>query len=360
VTAATNGASRPRWRDFVTEAIRLPDRFLPWVAPATLRGALALRGQEPDLVFSTSPPPSVHLVGRALAGLFGAPHVVDFRDPWLGNAFRKYPAPLFERIDAALEERVVRDATRVVLNTPALERRFRERHPRARTLTITNGFDPEAFEGLPPPRGGGSPGFVEIAHFGQLYGTRSGRFLLEALARLARSAPDVVARVKVRFFGSIDGEAAFLARARELGVGDAIASDGALPHRDALARQRRSDVLLLLGPENREPEVQVPGKLYEYLAAQRPILALSRRGGAIAEILERAGVACERAEPDSPDEIAEAIAREVARAGAPAASDEAAASRALDLFRYDRLAERLVACFEDVWRDSGRFAAAGS
>jgi glycosyltransferase involved in cell wall biosynthesis len=357
------GAATPRirWRDLVTEAIALPDRWLPWIVPAITRAALALRGDEPELVFSTSPPHSLHLVAHGLAGLFGAPLVLDFRDPWIGNPFRRYATPLFARADAALEQRVVGAAAQVVVNTPALERQFRARYPGfAGVRTIPNGFDPGAFAQLPAATGGGSPGFVEIAHYGQLYGLRSGKYLLHALAALKAGQPAAFARVKVLFVGSIDGEAGFRAQARELGVDGALEVAGALPHAQALARQRRSDVLLLLGPENREPEIQVPGKLYEYFAAQRPILSLSRAGGAIAEIVAMAGVPCERAEPDDPAAIAAAIARLVERADAAgAAAVDARAADATAAFRYDRLSDRLADCFADAWRARGRLAAEG-
>ena len=361
--SATNGdaptaSARGRWRDLFTEAIALPDRWLPWIFPAITRAALAFRGDEPELVFSTSPPHSLHLVAHGLAGVFGAPLVIDFRDPWIGNPFRRYAAPLFARADAALEQRVVNAAAQVVVNTPALERQFRARYPGyARVRTIPNGFDPEAFEKLPAPTGGGSPGFVEIAHYGQLYGWRSGKYLLHGLVLLKQEQPAVFARVKVLFIGAIDGEAGFRALARELGVDGAIEIAGALPHAQALARQRRSDVLLILGPENREPEIQVPGKLYEYFAARRPILSLSRAGGAIAEIVAMAGVPCERAEPDAPAAIAAAITRLVAHDAEP---DAPSANDATASFRYDRLTDRLADCFADAWRARGQLAAAGA
>jgi glycosyltransferase involved in cell wall biosynthesis len=356
---ASNGATAagaPRWRDFVTEALALPDRHLPWIPAAVTKAALALTGDEPDLVFSTSPPASGHLAALVLRGLFSAPLVVDFRDPWIDNPFRRYASPLFRRIDATLEARVVAEAAEVVLNTPALERAFRRRYPAAtRVRTIPNGFDPDAFEGLPEPAGGGTPGFIEIAHFGQLYGLRSGRFLLQGLARLKEREPALFARTRVVLHGSIDGEADFRAQAAALGVAHAVAIPGALSHRDSLARQRRSDVLLILGPEHEEPEVQVPGKLYEYFAAQRPILTLSRKGGAIEEMLALAGVPCEQAEPDAPDAIADALARSLLGAGRSAVPTSMAGG-GTDAFRYDRLTDRLVECFADAC--AGRPAAA--
>ncbi len=344
-----SAGARVRVCDLLSEAIALPDRWLPWIPLATARAALALRGDEPDLVFSTSPPHSMHLVGRALAGLFGCPLVIDFRDPWMGNPFRRYATPLLRRIDAALEQRVVEAAAQVVLNTPALERQFKARYDGfTRARTIPNGFDPEAFAHLPPPAGRAPGQLVEIAHFGQLYGLRSGKYLLEALAVLKRERPELLAKLRITFIGSIDHEAGFRALASQHGVAEVLSIPGALSHGASLARQRESDVLLLLGPENREPEVQVPGKLYEYFAAERPILTLSRQGGAIAEILELAKVPYERAEPDDPLAIASAIARACATA---ADGGRTAAARAgTAKFRYDQLGDRLLDCFAEAWR----------
>ncbi|MSR46561.1 MAG: glycosyltransferase [Planctomycetes bacterium] len=350
---SANGAARPRWQDLVTEAIALPDRFLPWLPLAVARAALAWRGDEPELVFSTSPPHTMHLVGKALAGLFHCPHVVDFRDPWMGNPFRRYARERFRQIDAALERRVAAGATQVVLNTPALERQFRARYPGFdRARTICNGFDPDAFANLPPPTGGAFPGGVEIAHFGQLYGLRSGKFLLQALARVKKLDAALFARLRLTFIGSIDGEAGFRAQAVALGIESALSIPGALPHAQSLRRQRQADVLLLLGPENREPEVQVPGKLYEYFAAERPILTLSRAGGAIAEILDLAGVEYERAEPDDPEAIAAALVRVAARVGSLPGNDLAQASTSK--FRYDRLGDQLIEVFEAAWSAAAR------
>jgi glycosyltransferase involved in cell wall biosynthesis len=343
----------PRWQDLVTEAIALPDRWLSWRPIAVARAALALAGDEPDLVFSTSPPHTMHLVGRALAGLFQCPHVVDFRDPWMGNPFRRYASEAFRRIDARLEREVVEGAAQVVLNTFALERQFLARYPGfSRARTIPNGFDPDAFDHLPPPTGGAFPGGIEIAHFGQLYGLRSGKFLLQALARVKERAPALFARLRLSFIGSIDGEAGFRGLAEQLCVMPALSIPGPLSHAASLARQRTADVLLILGPENREPEVQVPGKLYEYFAAQRPILTLSRAGGAIAEILELAGVASHRAEPDDPEAIAVAL---IAAAGTAEAThagggESGGGASGASRFRYDRLGGELLRCFEDAWR----------
>ncbi len=349
--AVLRPSSARRWQDLVTEAIALPDRYLPWLPLAVARAALALRGDEPEIVFSTSPPHTMHLVGSALAGLFHCPLVLDFRDPWMGNPFRRYASERFRRLDAALERRVVASAAQVVLNTPALERQFRARYPDfMRARTIPNGFDPDAYAHLPAATGGAFEGGVELAHFGQLYGLRSGKYLLQGLAQLKERAPAAFAQLRVTFIGGIDGEAAFRGQAEQLGVASALSIPGPMAHAASLARQRQSDLLLILGPENREPEVQVPGKLYEYFAAGRPIVTLSRAGGAIAEILAQAGVRSERAEPDDPAAIAAALERAIA--GARDRGTNAAAAVGTDRFRYDRLGDELLSVFEQAWTAS--------
>jgi glycosyltransferase involved in cell wall biosynthesis len=334
------------WKDLLSESLALPDRWRTWVWPATLRGVAGLIGRRPDLVFSTSPPHSVHLVARRLAAVFRAPWVQDFRDPWVGNPFREFRARVLVEKDRALERRVVQRAARVITNTPALEQRFRERYPDLEIWqTITNGFDPDQFDTPAQPVSHG-PGPLEIVHVGHLYGARSGRYLVQGLEVLRRDLPDLAARVKVRLVGAIDGREGYLEDVRRRGVEDLLDCPGPIPHAEALRLQREAPALLILGVEEEGREVQVPGKLYEYVAARRPILTLSRQGGAIQQVLDLARVPYEIAEPDDPRDIAAALGRFVERheRGDLGGFDDEAIAR----FRYDRLGDRLLECFDEV------------
>ncbi len=355
-SAADNGSgsrsdaamAEATWKDLLSESLALPDRWRSWVVPATMRAALGLAGDEPDLIFTTSPPHSMHLIGRKLKALFQCPWVVDFRDPWVGNPFRDFRAAQLLPRDEALEKKVIADADQIITNTPALEDLVRQRYPDLEKVrTITNGFDPEQFRDareVPAPDSGS--GLLEVLHVGHLYGARSGRYLIRGLQKLKELDESIASRFRIRLVGAIDNEESYRAEVRDRGVEDLLLCDGRVPHDRALELQRQAPALLILGVEQPGKEVQVPGKLYEYFAAQKPVLTFSRPGGAIDRVLESARVPYEIGEPDDPDSIAQACWRFVQRqeSGSLTQFDP----DALRQFRYDELTRRLEECFHDA------------
>lgn len=345
---AAAGPPTVRLKDWISEGMMVPDRWQSWVIPATLHAAARLAGDEPDLIFATSPPHSLQLVALRLKSMFQCPLVADLRDPWVANPFRRFSVPALWRIDEAMERRVIHGASEVVCNTPALERDFRQRYPDRDTFrTITNGFDPDQFDAALPlsPPAAGEP--LQIVHLGQLYGLRSGRYLLRGLALLRNRDAESFAGLQVRLIGGIDRGTGFFEELDAIGDLPCLKIEGSVSHAEALEFQREAHALLILGVENDEPEVQVPGKLYEYFAAGKPVLSLSRAGGAIRDVLDQSGVLCEQAEPSDAEDIAGALSRLCRRLRE--GSDETAGGDTAS-FRYDRLTDRLVRCFEDALR----------
>ena len=169
---------------------------------------------------------------------------------------------------------------------------------------------------------------------------------MQGLELLKARGPDLADRLRVRLVGAIEQQDSFLAAVRARGVDGVLDTQGVLSHDEALAVQRRADALLILGVEESGPEVQVPGKLYEYFAARRPVLTLSRKGGAIQEALALARFPYELGEPDDPADIADALERFLRRFADGELEyfdDEGIAQ-----FRYDRLTERLRDCFQEA------------
>jgi len=342
----------PTWKDYLSESLQIPDRWRSWILPATLRAVHALRLHPPDVLFSTSPPHSMHLVAGHLSSLLQRPMIIDFRDPWVDNPFRGDSHRFVEVAQRRLERQVVEAAQRVILNTPAIERRFRERYPDlAHFLTITNGFDSDSTSTMavsggddrPPDSGEGRPGArLSIVHVGHLYGMRSGRYLLAGLELLRQRSPATFAAVEVRLVGRMEDASRFQELVDQRKLTDVLSIEGPCAHAVALERQRRADVLLILGVESEGPEIQVPSKLYEYFAAARPVLTLSRKGGAIEEILRVAEYPYEQADPDDSAQIAAAFERLVRRRGETAGRSVDPGN--LIRFRYDRLTDQLEEC----------------
>ncbi len=322
-----------RLLDWTSRFVTLPDRYLSWVGAALLPAVRLAREVDAEVLYSTAPPYSAHLLGLLLADVLGLPWVCDLRDPWTLNPFHANPYPSLERCDSALERAVLSRARRVVLNTEPAEALYRERYPELDKFTaITNGIAPEM---LDLPAGPATNGRLDLLHVGGIYGRRFPAGLLRGLERLRSTDPGVFDRVEVEQIGPGGEREQLEALARDLGISERLRTQGPVSHREALERCRVASGLLLLGPSGDAPEVQVPSKLYEYLALDRPIVALAKRGGAIASILARARPRYVLADPDDPAAIAEALVRFAA------GEYETEGPRDIGRFGYPWLTDRL-------------------
>ena len=260
--------------------VLLPDENVSWnltAIPAALRIA---REHDIDVVLTTSPPTSVHFVGAAVKGAAGTRWVADLRDSIVAHPHRRSESPLVrakEKTGEAVARLVARSADAVVTVSTAITDEVRALEPRGRLATIANGCDFDDFAGLeyrPASR-------FRITHTGSFFGKRDPRPFLTALAE---SRVDAVAR----FVG--DCRSADREWAEQLGLGDRLELHPYVPRRRALELQRDSEALLLLIPEaaGRGRGV-LSGKVYEYLAAERPILAVVPPDGAAAALLRETG-----------------------------------------------------------------------
>ena len=278
--------------------VLVPDENVSWnltAAPAAIRIA---RREGIDVVMTTSPPTSVHLVGAAVKRATGAKWIADLRDSLVTNPHRRVESRLV-RAKEATGERVARlvaryaDAVTAVTDPIGGELRVLGAK---RVETIPNGCDFEDFAGLsyePGPR-------FRLTHTGSFFGRRSPRTILEALAG---TDADIVAR----FVG--DFRAADREWADRLDLGDRLELHPYLPRRQVLELQRDSEALLLLIPESGgRGRAVLSAKVFEYLAAERPILAAVPPDGAAANLIRETGAGVVVA-PDDVHGLREALVR---------------------------------------------------
>jgi glycosyltransferase involved in cell wall biosynthesis len=257
------------------EFFLVPDTYRGW-APFAYRAAARLCRQEHfDVLYSTSPPDSTHLVAARCARSFSIPWVADFRDPWMALHLRSTPTPLHRAIHERMERRAV-GADRVLVTTEWHEEILKSRYPDCRTVRIPNGFDEEDFEGTDDVRPPGEP--FTILHTGMLTLGRTVRPFLEGLALLFAEVPELEGNIRVIFLGAREtGNEALVER---FGLGKAVHFEDNVPHHECIERELRSHVLLLVKHDDERYRGLVPGKLYEYIGAQRPILAIVPEGEA--------------------------------------------------------------------------------
>ncbi len=339
--AAITGQSAGDWSPGanVWGAIFMPDvQLISW-APFALRAALRLhRRDRLDAVITTSPVESAHAAGLLLSRR-GVAWVADLRDGWRFEAPRdEWPLAFQRRLDGALERLVVRRADEVVTVSEPLSEDLRRRHGIA-VETITNGFDPDDLEQRAEvPSGAVDPRKLTLVHTGGLGAERTLRPLLEALARLARRDSAASERVELVLAGAQTAhERAMYA---EPEFAPFVRHVGFIERPQAMALQRAADVLVLVTSGVRVGEAT--GKLFEYLAARRPILVIGA-GSAAATIVLGAGAGIAIPVRDA-DAAEQALARILAGDMQPP-SEAACAEYAYPALtaRYERLLERAIA-----------------
>lgn len=313
-----------------------PDETIGWLPFALPAGAAMIRRRRPDAILSTGPGHACHLIGALLARRFGLPLVLEFRDPWCGNPLRRPPTPLHARLDAALERFALRTAAGVVTIGETMSERYRARCG-CPVETVRNGYDPEDFMflcagGGARPRAAGKAPLV--AHAGTFYAGRSPRPFLEALARSRADGRTPLPRAL--FLGP--GAEAILDLAASCGVADRVEATGPLPHDACLARLARADALLLVpGPG----AATITGKVFEYLALGRPILALATPDQEVARLL--AGSAVHQVVPPGDGPALDAALARALAAGGAASRPDPRFGRPFQTFRLRRFLERGIA-----------------
>ena len=270
----------------------VPDASVPWNVTAIPAAIRIARSEGIDVILTTSPPGSVHLVGAAVKSALGVPWVADLRDSLVAHPHRRAESPLVrlkERAGAGVAHLVARRADAIVAVSDAIADEARSLAPAGRVVTIANGCDFDDFAGLeyePSDR-------LRITHAGSFFGKRDPRPFLTALHE--SGLDDAVARF-VGDFRATDRE-----WAEQLGLGDRVELVPYVSRRRSLELQRDSEVLLLLIPEaGGRGRGVLSGKVFEYLAAERPILACVPPDGAAARLIRETGAGIVVAPDDVP------------------------------------------------------------
>jgi glycosyltransferase involved in cell wall biosynthesis len=276
----------------------VPDENVTWNATAIPKAISIARQEGIDVVLTTSPPGSVHLVGAAVKRATGAKWVADLRDSLALHAHRSSEgvgARAKQKARAGIAHLVARQADAIVTAAEAITVETQGLSPRGPVLTIPNGCDFDDFAGLTYTHGDR----FRLTHAGSFFGKRDPKPFLQALA--ASGLDDVT----VRFLGDFrPGDREFM---ESLGLADRVELIEHVPRRESLRLQRDSDALLLLIPDaGGRGRGVLSGKVFEYLAAERPVLAVVPPDGAAAQLVRDTGAGVVAA-PEDVDGIRAAL-----------------------------------------------------
>lgn len=262
-----------------------PDPRCLWIRPSVTYLRKYLKEHPVDLIVSTGPPQSMHMIGLKLARLTGLPWIADFRDPWTKIFYFKHLSMTraTERWHRKMEKKVLDEADAVVAVSPLVQQDFQAMTQTSVEL-ITNGYDECDFADsrCEEAKGGADRDFV-ITHTGLFAADGNPTVLWEVLAEKCIKDECFKKSLKIKLIGKTDDQ--IIASIKAAGLQDNLIDLGYQPHAKAVEEQRKASLLIL--PLRKEPEYRavLPGKLFEYLASWRPVLGIGQSDGAMSMIL---------------------------------------------------------------------------
>lgn len=277
---------------FLNQFVFIPDSYAPWARAATKACLRLCAERKIDAIYTTLPPFSSAYVGYDLRRATGLPWIVDYRDLWYGDVLREWLPGWRKRLEFRIEQRLLRVADAIVTVSEPKTDYMRRLHPNlnARWATLTNGYDEDLYKNRARTRQVGQ-GPIEFVYTGRLFKNRRGYAFAEALGRLHQTHPAQAENIRVRILGGVAPE--IRARYDEILARHAITHlydfAGDVDYHTAMAAQINCDYLLLIVDTGETSDGVIPGKLFEYVAARRPIFALCDPG-VTQQIIERAGL----------------------------------------------------------------------
>lgn len=249
----------------------IPDARKFWVKPSVSYLTNYLANNPVDAIITTGPPHSLHLIGLSLKAKLKLPWLADFRDPWTTIHYHN-KLKLSNKSQSQhkkLEFKVLNGADHIIVTSPKTKKDF-EAITSSPVTVITNGHDDEQLPEIKLDKK------FSLAHIGSLMADRNPKILWESLSELAQEIPGFKEDLKLKLAGKTS--TCVIKAINQHGLGDALENLGYLSHDKAILEQVSSQILLLIEIDSENTKAIIPGKIFEYLNAKRPILGIGPRG----------------------------------------------------------------------------------
>lgn len=256
----------------------IPDARVFWVKPSVKHLEKYIIDNQIDTIITTGPPHSLHLIGLELKRKLNIKWFADFRDPWTTIGYHKalklskYAA----RKHQDMEREVLNTADSIIVTSKTTKTEF-ELITRKPITVITNGFDTENIEKQELDNK------FSLAHIGSFLSERNPKILWESLSELLNEIPNFENHLQIKLIGAVSESV--LKTITDFGLKNYILNLGYLSHKEAVIHQRKSQVLLLIEINSPETKSIIPGKLFEYMVSNRPIIAIGPKNSDFSEII---------------------------------------------------------------------------
>jgi glycosyltransferase involved in cell wall biosynthesis len=272
-----------RIAEFIRANLFIPDARVGWYFFAIKTAREIIEREKIDVVITTGPPHSTHLIGLYLKRRCAIKWIVDFRDPWVelfaSNFLPRTKLTLF--IDRCFENRVIEKADKIILVGKRLASRFNLKKFMAKTAVITNGFDFELKAVLDENKEIGNK-FV-IRYIGTFFSSQNIPAFWNTISDMIQSDEQFKVNLSIEFIGKVDDE--IKDEIRNFGLGKYVSYIGFVTHAEAIELMMTADCLLLSIPNVVNNEVILTGKLFEYIACKKPIICFGPADGDAADII---------------------------------------------------------------------------
>ena len=257
----------------------IPDARVLWVKPSVEYLSKYIQENNIDTVITTGPPHSLHLIGLRLKEQINIKWIADFRDPWTTIGYHKELKLSVSSTQKHkdMEKQVLTTADKVIVTSPTTKKEFEALTTQSITV-ITNGYDVEKIEKQPLDEK------FTIAHIGSFLSERNPRILWKALKELVKENTNFKAAFELKLIGAVSQEV--LDAIEEFKLNNYVNNLGYVSHSEAIVQQRKSQVLLLVEIDSEDTKCIIPGKLFEYMVSERPILAIGPDGADFASIIQ--------------------------------------------------------------------------
>lgn len=256
----------------------IPDARFLWVKPSVAYLEKYIVENNIDTIVTSGPPHSLHLIGLQLKQKLDLKWFADFRDPWTTIGYHKSLRLSNYATDKhkMLERKVLTSADTIIVTSKTTKKEF-EAITKKPIAVITNGYDVEKVEIQPLDTK------FSLAHIGSFLSERNPMILWDSIVELVNEVPDFKAHLEIKLIGAVSQEV--LETISEFGLNSYLNNLGYVSHGEAIAHQRKSQVLLLIEIDSDDTKSIIPGKLFEYMVSNRPIIAIGPRNSDFAEII---------------------------------------------------------------------------